>query len=132
MKKNLITILLILFVPIVGYLALTKSMATTNQYEAAAETVGKPQVIKFTSTMCLDCQKMNKIFQDIFPKYEDKIVMTEVHIQDGSSFNDEQIQKYNVTLVPTIILIDSQGKQVRRIEGAIEQSEMEKCLEALK
>ena len=127
--KNLITILLILFVPIVAYLALTKSMATTTKYEMVAD---KPQVIKFTSAMCLDCQKMNKIFQEIFPKYEDKILLREVHIQDSSSFNDEQIKKYNVTLVPTIILLNSNGKQVKRIEGAIEREEMEKCLEDLK
>ena len=130
MKKNLITILLILFVPVVGYLALTKSMANTAKYNAVVE--GKPQVIKFTSTMCLDCQKMNKIFQEIFPKYEDKIVLKEIHIQDGSSFNDEQIQKYGVTLVPTIILLDSDGKQVKRIEGAIEQEKMEQCLKDLR
>ena len=31
----------------------------------------------------------------------------------------KQIKKYNVTLVPTIILLNSQGQQVKRIEGAI-------------
>ena len=129
MKKNLISILLILFVPIVGYMALTKSMATNAQ---VYNTTNKPQVIKFTSTMCMDCQKMNKIMQEIFPKYEDKIVLTEVHVQDGSSFSNSEIKKHNVTLVPTIILIDSNGKQVKRIEGAIEKSEMEKCLKGLK
>lgn len=129
MKKNLITILLILFVPIVAYMALTKSSQTTAK---TTEIINdKPQVVKFTSSMCLDCQKMNKIFKEIFPKYNDKIILTEVLVQDGTSFTNSQIKKYNVTLVPTIILIDSNGKQVKRIEGAITQEEMDNCLRSL-
>ena len=129
MKKNLITVLLILLVPIVGYMALTKSTATTAK---TYDTSGKPQVIKFTSSMCLDCQKMTKIFNEIFPKYEGTIVLTEIPVQDGSSFTNSQIEKYNVTLVPTIILIDSNGNQVKRIEGAIEKEEMDNHLKGLK
>lgn len=129
MKKNIISILLILFVPVIAYMALSKSVEKTTQ--AIAESVNKPQIIKFTSAMCMDCQKMNKIMQEIFPKYENKITLTEVHVQDGSSFSNSEIKKYKVTLVPTIILIDSNGKQVKRIEGAIEKNEMEKCLKGL-
>lgn len=127
MKKNLIVILLIFMLPVLAYFVLTK----TNTSTAQADNVGKPQVLKFTSQMCLDCQTMNKIFKEIFPKYEDKIILTEIQVQDNNSFNQSQIEKYNVTLVPTIILLNSEGKQVRRIEGAISKNEMEKCLKGL-
>ena len=53
-------------------------------------------------------------------------------MQDSTSFTNSQIEKYNVTLVPTIILLDSTGKQVKRIEGAIEKEEMESYLKGLK
>ena len=128
MKKNLIAILLILFIPLVSYFALSKTQA---QECKTCENKGQPQVIKFTSTMCLDCQKMNKIFKEIYPKYKDKITLKEIHVQDGKSFTDNQIREYNVTLVPTIILVNSSGKIVKRIEGAIEQDEMESYLEGL-
>ena len=127
MKKNVIIIALKIAIPILAYMLLTSSNTTTAQ---TAQT-GKPQIIKFTSAMCLDCQTMNKIFQDIMPKYKDKIILTEIHVQDKNSFNDEQIKKYNVTLVPTIILINSKGAQVKRIEGAISEKEMDKCLQGL-
>ena len=81
--------------------------------------------------MCLDCQTMNKIFKEIFPKYQNKINFTEIQVQDKNSFNDSQIKKYNVTLVPTIILLNSEGKQVKRIEGAIPKEEMDKYLQGL-
>ena len=129
MKKNLITVILVLAVPIIAYMALTKSTATTAQPTNA---MNKPQVLKFTSKMCLDCQKMNTVFKEIFPQYEGKIILTEIPVQDGTSFTNSQIEKYNVTLVPTIILLDSSGKQVRRIEGAIEKEEMNNYLKGLK
>ena len=130
MKKNLITILLILFVPLVAYMALTKSTQSTAK--PTNDMANKPQVIKFTSSMCLDCQTMNKVFKEIFPKYEDSIVLTEIQVQDGNSFTHSKIKEYDVSLVPTIILIDSNGKTTKRIEGAIAKELMDKYLKELK
>lgn len=128
MKRNLLIIGLIFAIPIIAYMALTSS----NKSTAQEATAGKPQVIKFTSSMCMDCQEMNKIFKEIFPQFQNKIVLTEIQVQDKNSFNEEQIAKYNVTLVPTIILLNSQGAQVQRIEGAIPKARMEKYLKELK
>ena len=109
-------------------MALTASNSTT----AKTTETGKPQVVKFTSAMCLDCQTMNKVFKEIFPKYNGNIVLSEIQVQDRNSFSDEQLKKYNVTLVPTIILINSNGQQVRRIEGAVSKEQMDKYLQELK
>ena len=128
MKKNIIIVALIFAIPLMLYMELTASNSTTAQ----TTEVGKPQVMKFTSTMCLDCQTMNKVFKEIFPKYQGKIILTEIQVQDRNAFSDEQIKKYNVTLVPTIILLNSNGQQVRRIEGAIPQNQMDKYLQELK
>lgn len=128
MKKNIIIISLIFAIPIMLYMALIASNSTT----AKTTESGKPQVVKFTSAMCLDCQTMNKVFKEIFPKYNNEIILTEIQVQDRNSFSDEQIKKYNVTLVPTIILLNSNGQQVRRIEGAISKEQMDKYLQELK
>ena len=128
MKRNIIIISLIFAIPLILYLVLTASNSTT----AKTSETGKPQVVKFTSAMCLDCQTMNKVFKEIFPKYNGKIILTEIQVQDKNSFSEEQIKKYNVTLVPTIILLNSGGKQVKRIEGAIPKEQMDKYLQELK
>ncbi len=129
MRKNIITILLILIIPMFAYWILSTNDASKSSTVAEAST--KPQVIKFTSEMCMDCQTMNQIMKEIFPAYQDKITLIEIPVQDKTSFNQEQIKKYKVTLVPTIILIDSNGKQVKRIEGAIEKDVMESYLQGL-
>lgn len=128
MKRNIIIISLIFAIPLMLYMALTASNSTT----AKASETGKPQVVKFTSAMCLDCQTMNKVFKEIFPKYNGKIILTEIQVQDKNSFSEEQIKKYNVTLVPTIVLLNSDGRQVKRIEGAIPKEQMDKYLQELK
>lgn len=127
MKKNILIISLIFIIPIVAYFVLTNSGTTT----ATTAESGKPQVIKFTSSMCLDCQTMNNLFKEIFPKYADKIVLTEIQVQNKDQLADEQIKKYNVTLVPTVIMLNSDGQQTRRIEGAIPKEELEKYLQEL-
>ena len=70
--------------------------------------------------------------KEIYPKYKDEIELTEINVQDKNPNNDSWIKKYNVTLVPTIILINSNGNQVRRIEGAIEKELMDKYIQELK
>ena len=130
MKKNIITVLLIFLVPIIAYFILN-TFNSTELTRVDAKT-SKPQIIKFTSRMCLDCQTMNKIIKEIYPKYKDDIDLVEINVQDNNPDNDHWINKHNVVLVPTIILINSNGNQVKRIEGAIEKEEMEKCLQELK
>lgn len=130
MKKNIITILLIFLVPIIAYFILN-TFNSTELTRVDAKT-SRPQIIKFTSRMCLDCQTMNKIIKEIYPKYKDDIDLVEINVQDNNPDNDHWINKHNVVLVPTIILINSNGNQVKRIEGAIEKEEMEKCLQELK
>ena len=126
MKKNLITILLVFFVPLVAYFGI--NLMNTPAANSVDAKTNKPQIMKFTSAMCLDCQTMNKIIKEIYPQYKDKIALTEINVQDGKPDNNRWIRKYNVTLVPTIILIDSNGKQIKRIEGAISKEEMENCI----
>ncbi|MBR6099322.1 thioredoxin family protein [bacterium] len=130
MKKNLITILLVFLIPVIAYAILTFA-GTDNTMSADANT-NKPQIIKFTSTMCLDCQAMNKIIKELYPKYQDEIILTEINVQEQNPNNDKWIKKYNVSLVPTIILINSNGSQTRRIEGAIEKEQMEEYIRELR
>lgn len=139
MKKNMIIVALVFAIPLIAFAVLNNANTTTAKTGVNVEqktddliAMGKPQVIKFSSAMCLDCQTMNKLFKEVFPKYNERIVLTEVHVQDGNAFTGELIKKYNVTLVPTMIFLDSNNRQVKRIEGAIEKSELEGYLEGLK
>ncbi len=128
MKKNFITILAIFIMPVLAYMGLQHSSSIST----AKNVEGKPQVVKFSSAMCSDCQKMTKVFETLKPKYAGTIEFTEINVQDNNENIQSQIKNHNITLVPTILLLDSNGNQVRRIEGALPVEQMDGYLKELK
>lgn len=126
--KNVSIVTLIFVVPLVAYFILSHPHASL-----AVKMEGpKPQIIKFTSLMCLDCKKLNKVLKEVYPKYSSKIALTEVQVQDESASTKKMIQKYNVTLVPTLVTINSKGQTVKKVEGFIDKPQLEKMMNELK
>ena len=126
--KNFSIITLIFVVPLVAYMLLSRPDASFANKSVA---LNKPQIIKFTSLMCLDCKKLATVMKDVYPKYSDKITLTEIQVQNSDDYTKKQIEKYNVTLVPTLIILNSKGKQLNRIEGFIEKEKLEKLMKEL-
>lgn len=127
-KKSIITILAILIIPILAFFGLTFNTKTAT----TAHAEGKPQIIKFSSTMCLECKEVEKVFKELLPKYQDKITYTEIIVDKRDDMNNNMIKKYNVQLVPTIIMLNSDGSQYKRIESALPKEQMEKYIKGLK
>lgn len=126
--KSIITILAILIIPVLAFFGLSFHKDTS----IAAEAKGKPQIIKFSSTMCLECKEVEKVFKEVLPKYNDRIVYTEVIVDSRNDMNNNMIKKYNVQLVPTIIMLNSDGTQYKRIESSIPKEQLETYIEGLK
>ena len=126
--KSIITILAILIIPVLAFFGLSFHKDTS----IVAEAKGKPQIIKFSSTMCLECKEVEKVFKEVLPKYNDRIVYTEVIVDSRNDMNNNIIKKYNVQLVPTIIMLNSDGTQYKRIESSIPKEQLETYIEGLK
>lgn len=126
-KKTILTIMAILIIPVLAFWGLS-----SRQSSIAVAQSGIPQIIKFSSSMCIECKQVEKIFKEIMPKYSDKIEYTSIVVDSKKDMDNDLILKYNVQLVPTVIMIDSKGKVCKRIEGAASQKEYEKAIEGLK
>lgn len=126
--KNFSIITLIFVIPLVAYMILSKPDASLASKSVGAN---KPKIIKFTSLMCLDCKKLSGVMKEVYPKYSDKITLVEVQVQNDDEFTKQQVEKYNVTLVPTIVLINAKGKEVSKTEGFIEKGRLEKMMKDL-
>lgn len=126
--KNFITIFLIFVIPVFAFMILS---ANDESVAKKVETGSKPKIIKFASLMCLDCKKLNETMKKVYPKYSDKILLTEIQVQNNDKYTNEQIEKYNITLVPTTIFFDKNGKQIDKIEGYIEEQDLEKMMKDL-
>lgn len=126
--KNFSIITLIFVVPLIAYMLLSKPDASFANKTAG---VNKPQIIKFTSLMCLDCKKLNTVMKEVYPNYSNKISLIEVQVQNGDDYTKKQVEKYNVTLVPTLVVLNSKGKQLYRLEGFVEKEKLDKIMKEL-
>ena len=126
MKKNVIIILAIVLVPLFGYWWLTKDNVTVSPSIAAGDVI-----IKFASPMCYECQELEKVFDEGFPKYCDNITLQKIDVTQRDNNAQALIKEYNVKLVPTTIFKNQDGKVTRRIEGMIQPNELENYLEEL-
>lgn len=126
--KNIIIVLLILILPIVAYIYMSNNI---GESVAATRNSDLPTVITFTSSMCMDCQKIKSVLAEIEPNYSQKVNFEYVQALDKSKKVKDSIKKYGVVLVPTMIFIDKNGKQLNKIEGFLEKEKLEAEIEEL-
>lgn len=128
MKKWLI-ILSILFFPMAIFYTLSQNFPQAG-IEAYA-TNNLPKVYKFSSSMCIDCQTLEKQLKDIIPNYKDKIDFISFKVDNPTKEVKAMIKKYKITLVPTMVFIDKTGKEILKVEGLIEESQLKEKLQGL-
>ena len=116
MKKNIFWILIIFLVPLAVYFGLTREELAP--LPAIAST--GDEVIKFASPMCYECQELEKVMNEICPKYSDSVTIRKVDVTKRDKNVQALIKEYDVKLVPTTIFKNQDGKILRRIEGTMQ------------
>ena len=127
MKKNIILVLLIFLVPLCIYWGLTRDRLTTPPSIASEGDI----VIKFSSPMCYECQELEKVFEEVFPKYEKDIKIQKIDVTKKGKNCDLLIKEYDVKLVPTTVFKNQDGTVTRRIEGSMQPVVLENYLKEL-
>lgn len=126
-KKSIVTILIILILPLAIFWWLSSGKNST-----ADANTNQPQILKFSSTMCLECKEVEKIFKELLPKYQDAVSYTAIMVDSRKDMDNKLIKKYNIQLVPTVIMLDSNGKVCQRIEGAVSKDQYETFIQDCK
>lgn len=127
MNKNTIILLLIFVLPLITYFYVSK----TNSTNVTVSSTVKPKIIKFSSNLCSECQRMDAVIKDVYPKYEKNIDMISIPVQTQNDYNKEMIERYQVKLVPTIILLNKNQSIIKRIEGYVDANTFENYLKEL-
>lgn len=136
--KNWIIVLLIFVIPLGLYAFLDAKaqndmMCTLEQEKMMQDT---PKLIKFSSPMCSECkevaQELSKVSNDI----KNSVTIEEINVLESakpaSDYNKKLIKKYKVTLVPTLVFVDKEGKTIYRKEGVMKSEEITKILVSMK
>ena len=127
MNRNIIIILIIFLVPLAVYYGLTRDKLTTPPSVASTG----PEIIKFASPMCYECQELEKVFEEVFPKYNRDVTLRKVDVTQRDNSTNNLLKKYEVKLVPTTVFKDENGETTRRIEGSIQPQVLENYLKEL-
>ena len=81
--------------------------------------------------MCYECQELDKIFDEVFPKYSKDISLKKIDVTQKNNETREMIKKYEVKLVPTTVFKDETGNVTRRIEGSMQPQILENYLKEI-
>ena len=122
MNKNIAIILLVFLVPLGIYWGLTRNKSLTALPSVA---YSGPEIIKFSSPMCYECQELEKIFEEVYPEFANKVSLRKIDVTQKDKSTKELIKNYDVKLVPTYIFKNSSGNTIRKTEGMIQPKILE-------
>ena len=117
MNKNFIVILLIFIVPLALYWGLTRDKGVAVLPTVA---VSGPEILKFSSPMCYECQELEKVFNEVYPGVANKISLRKIDVTNNDKTTKQLIKEYDVKLVPTCIFKNEDGNVIRKTEGNIQ------------
>lgn len=136
--KNWIIILLIFITPLSLYAYLEaraqNKMCTIEQEKLLKQET--PKLIKFSSPMCSECKEVAQELSKVSADTKNGILIEEINVIENTKpeadYNKKMIKKYKVTLVPTLVFVDKEGKTVMRKEGAMKADEITKIMASMK
>jgi|SRR5574344_1871872 thiol-disulfide isomerase/thioredoxin len=121
--KKIFIVLLAIIIPMYTYYILSRDTVSSD---VLLDKIQGAKLIKFSSDMCIDCRELDEIINEVYPEFKDKIVIHRYNIN-----NKSKIKEYNIQVVPTMIFIDKNGVEIRRIEGKISKSDLKKYLKEI-
>lgn len=89
-----------------------------NHTVSCGKQLNKPVLIVFTADWCGFCNSLKKELKSIIPDH--KYVVGYLDIDN--EINKELLKKYRIESLPTSILLDSSGKEIKRKKGFIRQN----------
>lgn len=133
--KNWIVILLIFIIPLGLYAFLDAEAQNEKMCTLQEENINLnngAKLIKFSSPMCSECKQVSEELSKVAKDIKSKITIEEINVLDNSKaaadYNKKLIKKYKVTLTPTLIFVDKNGKIVHRQESVMKAEEIEKII----
>lgn len=99
----------------------------TGPLVTPAKAAGTPTIIEFRSRICPFCYQQAEILSELEKKYPGQIMVQYYTTEtDQPMFN-----KYRVSLVPTLVILNSSGSEVYRHEGLLPKDQLISTLKSM-
>lgn len=86
---------------------------TKNSQLIQEEALGIPRMIDLGSTWCIACKEMEPILEELQIEYKDRLLIEFIDVGK----DQEKSRKYGVSVIPTQIFFDEEGKEFFRHMG---------------
>lgn len=75
--------------------------------QGCATPVSKPTIMDFQAKWCRPCRAVKPVLAKIERKYAGRVTVVSVDVDDPA--NQELVEKYGVTVLPTIVFLGTEG-----------------------
>ena len=110
-KISIIIVLILSVVGIWGYKTYGLKKGTTKAVQDVDK--GKPMLVDLGASTCIPCKEMVPVLAEVTKMYEGKVVVNIIDVYE----NPQETNKYKISVIPTQIFLDRDGKEVFRHEG---------------
>ena len=99
---------------------------TNQNFEEEVLKSKLPVLVDFFATWCGPCKMLAPVIEDLAEKYEEKVKIGKVNVDD----ENELAMKYQIASIPTLVLFKD-GKVVNIRVGLCSKSEIENMINSL-
>lgn len=112
----------------------TEESTTSKEYvpmgnigEPKQSEIDLPKVIDFSAVWCGPCQMLKPIFEELESEYAGRVDFETVDVDE----DPEKATEYGIEAMPTLVFLDKDGKEVNRIVGLVDKSELQGAIESI-
>lgn len=128
---NLAVIITILFGPILFYYTHNTKIEANATGIAASINCPKPTVIEFSSELCMECKQLEPTFNAVMKEYKNKVNFKKYLINSSDPAVKQMMKQYGITVVPTVVYINKNGKVVTKTVGSMPKAQLERNINRL-
>ena len=103
------------------------AQSKNEQRDVVESKAAKVTFVELGSVNCIPCKQMQPVMKSIEGKYGDQIsvVFYDVWKADQKKYG----KQYGISLIPTQVFLDEQGKEFHRHQGFYPEAEIDKILQ---
>ncbi len=83
-------------------------------------TPGRPAVLEFGAKTCLPCIQMQKVIADLTASHGEQVDFRMIYVDEQRHL----FPRFRITLIPTQVFVDAQGREVERHIGPLTREEL--------
>ncbi len=136
--KNWIVVLLIFTLPLGLYAYLEAKAQTDLMCKVEGNgtvTNPKAKIMKFSSPMCSECKEAQAELDKAMKNYKDAVIVEEINVVSSvgkdMDYAKKAIKEFKISLVPTLVFINKDGKVIKKHEGAMKSADITEVLDGI-